>query len=103
MVSDALFFGLVLLSAATSLLTAVAGAGGGAVLIGMMALVLPGSAVIPVHGLVQMWAVPGCHGSTFTGLPLPGLSLLVCWEPLLVVYYWFSFPRIFCKLPSRYF
>ena len=64
MINEALFYGLVLLSAATSLLTAVAGAGGGAVLIGVMALVLPGSAVIPVHGLVQMgsFALARCAG-----------------------------------------
>ncbi len=52
--SDWMFWGLVLLSASTSLLTAIAGAGGGAVLIAMLALVLPAPAIIPVHGVVQM-------------------------------------------------
>lgn len=52
--SDGLFWALVILSAATSMLTAIAGAGGGAVLIGLLALVLPAPAIIPVHGVVQM-------------------------------------------------
>ncbi|WP_404400426.1 sulfite exporter TauE/SafE family protein [Idiomarina seosinensis] len=52
--ADGLFWLLIALSALTSLLSAVAGAGGGAVLIAVLALVLPAAAVIPVHGLVQM-------------------------------------------------
>ena len=52
--SEGLFWVLVALSAATSLLTAIAGAGGGAVLIAMLALMLPAHAIIPVHGVVQM-------------------------------------------------
>lgn len=60
--SDGLFWGLVLLSAATSLLTAIAGAGGGAVLIAMLALVLPAPAIIPVHGVVQMGSNVGRAG-----------------------------------------
>lgn len=53
-VTDGLFWLLVGLSTLTSLLSAVAGAGGGAVLIAVLALALPASAIIPVHGLVQM-------------------------------------------------
>ncbi|MGM0526287.1 MAG: sulfite exporter TauE/SafE family protein [Pseudomonadota bacterium] len=52
--NDALFWLLILISSLTSLLTAVAGAGGGAVLIAILALLLPGPAIIPVHGAVQM-------------------------------------------------
>ena len=52
--SDGLFWLLVFISSLTSLLTAIAGAGGGAVLIAILALVLPAQAIIPVHGVVQM-------------------------------------------------
>lgn len=52
--NDGLFWLLVFISSLTSLLTAIAGAGGGAVLIAVLALVLPASAIIPVHGVVQM-------------------------------------------------
>ncbi|MBI1308694.1 MAG: TSUP family transporter [Proteobacteria bacterium] len=37
----------------TGLITAVTGAGGGSLLLGLMALALPVTAVIPIHGLVQ--------------------------------------------------
>ncbi|WP_417441610.1 sulfite exporter TauE/SafE family protein [Idiomarina sp.] len=77
MINEALFYGLVLLSAATSLLTAVAGAGGGAVLIGVMALVLPGSAVIPVHGLVQMGSNVGRTGLSWKHIHWPTVAWFV--------------------------
>ncbi|WP_115720293.1 sulfite exporter TauE/SafE family protein [Gallaecimonas mangrovi] len=51
---DTTFFGLTVLSAFTSFITACMGAGGGAILIAVMALILPPAAVIPVHGLVQL-------------------------------------------------
>ncbi|WP_417361511.1 sulfite exporter TauE/SafE family protein [Gallaecimonas pentaromativorans] len=51
---DASFWGLTALSAFTSFITACMGAGGGAILIAAMALILPPAAVIPVHGLVQL-------------------------------------------------
>lgn len=44
---------LVVLSAATSFITAAFGIGGGVVLIGVLATLLPPAALIPVHGLVQ--------------------------------------------------
>lgn len=46
--------GLVLLAGFTSFITAAFGAGGGLLLIVVMASVMPMSAVIPVHGLVQL-------------------------------------------------
>lgn len=45
---------LIILAGITSMLTAALGAGGGVMLLGAMALVLPPAAIIPVHGLVQM-------------------------------------------------
>jgi len=45
---------LILTSAATSFLTAAAGIGGGVMLLAVMATILPVSALIPVHGLVQL-------------------------------------------------
>ncbi|GGW78083.1 TSUP family transporter [Alteromonas halophila] len=45
---------LIGLSALTSLLTATLGAGGGMLLLAVMASVVPLSALIPVHGLVQL-------------------------------------------------
>jgi len=44
---------LLMVSAATSFITAAFGIGGGVVLIGVLATLLPPSALIPVHGLVQ--------------------------------------------------
>ena len=44
---------LLILSAATSFITAAFGIGGGVVLIGVLATLLPPVALIPVHGLVQ--------------------------------------------------
>ncbi|WP_289118225.1 sulfite exporter TauE/SafE family protein [uncultured Idiomarina sp.] len=76
-VSESLFYGLVLLSAATSLLSAVAGAGGGAVLIGVIALVLPGSAVIPVHGLVQMGSNVGRAALSWRHIHWPTIAWFV--------------------------
>ncbi|ASG64885.1 permease [Idiomarina piscisalsi] len=77
MVSESLFYGLVLLSASTSLLSAVAGAGGGAVLIGVIALVLPGSAVIPVHGLVQMGSNVGRAALSWPHIHWPTVAWFV--------------------------
>ncbi|MCU7553407.1 sulfite exporter TauE/SafE family protein [Alteromonas sp. ASW11-19] len=45
--------GLILLAALTSLMTASLGIGGGVLLLGVMATVMPVAALIPVHGLVQ--------------------------------------------------
>lgn len=52
--SEVVFWGLVLLSAGTSFMTATIGAGGGVVMIAAMALLLPPAALIPVHGMVQL-------------------------------------------------
>ena len=46
--------GLIALSAATSFLTAAAGIGGGIILIAVMAVLTPASALIPIHGVVQI-------------------------------------------------
>lgn len=54
LVSEGVFWGLVLLSAGTSFLTATLGAGGGVVMIAAMAVLLPPAALIPVHGMVQL-------------------------------------------------
>ncbi len=50
---------LVAASAATSFVTAAAGIGGGVLLIAVMATLMPASALIPVHGVVQI----GSNGS----------------------------------------
>ena len=46
--------GLVIAAAFTSMLTASLGVGGGVVLLALLALTVPASAIIPVHGMVQM-------------------------------------------------
>ncbi len=46
--------GLVLAAALTSMITASLGAGGGVILLALLALSAPPSAIIPVHGLVQL-------------------------------------------------
>ncbi len=50
---------LVVVSAATSFLTAAVGIGGGIVLLAVMALLMPAPALIPVHGLVQLGSNAG--------------------------------------------
>ncbi len=45
---------LVLISAATSFVTAAAGIGGGVLLLAVMAVMVPAPAIIPVHGAVQI-------------------------------------------------
>ncbi|MCC5857654.1 MAG: sulfite exporter TauE/SafE family protein [Ectothiorhodospiraceae bacterium] len=47
-------FALVLAAALTSMVTASLGAGGGVILLALLALSVPPSAIIPVHGLVQL-------------------------------------------------
>ena len=65
---------LILVSAATSFLTAAAGIGGGIVLLSVMAVIVPAAVIIPLHGAVQI-------GSNFgrTALMLPHVerSILV--------------------------
>lgn len=50
---------LILTSGATSFLTAAVGIGGGAVLLAVMAQVMPTAALIPVHGVVQLGSNAG--------------------------------------------
>lgn len=50
---------LIFLSAATSFLTAAAGIGGGIILLAVMAALVPATAVIPVHGAVQIGSNAG--------------------------------------------
>lgn len=52
--SPALAVGLMLASVITSMITASLGAGGGLLLLVLMALWIPPAAIIPVHGMVQM-------------------------------------------------
>jgi uncharacterized protein len=55
---------LVPITALTGILTAVTGAGGGVLLLGIMGLALPATAVVPVHGAVMLWQ----NGSRLTFL-----------------------------------
>lgn len=50
---------LVAVSAATSFVTAAAGIGGGIILLAVMAVIMPGAAIIPVHGVVQLGSNAG--------------------------------------------
>lgn len=50
---------LIALSAATSFLTAAVGIGGGAVMLAVMAVLIPIHALIPVHGIVQIGSNAG--------------------------------------------
>lgn len=52
--SPALAIGLMLASVVTSMITASLGAGGGLLLLVLMALWVPPAAIIPVHGMIQM-------------------------------------------------
>jgi len=60
-VSDVIDFFPVLVACAgfTSLLTATLGIGGGVMLLGIMALILPPQIIIPVHGIVQLGSNAG--------------------------------------------
>lgn len=69
--TDPLFWILTTLAGITSLITAVAGAGGGAVLIGLMAQLLPGNVIIPVHGLVQLGSNMGRAGLAWRHIHWP--------------------------------
>jgi uncharacterized membrane protein YfcA len=94
---------LIVAAATTSAITAAVGIGGGVLLLGLMAVVLPPAAIIPVHGVVQLgsnagralmtfryvdiriigWFAPGVVlgawlGSQFlVGLPLPLIQLCI--------------------------
>ena len=53
------FYGLIVLSLFTSGLTAALGAGGGSLLIAVMAQIFPVKALIPVHGVIQLGSNTG--------------------------------------------
>ncbi len=57
--SPAIAGGLILAAALTSMITAALGAGGGVVLLALLALTLPAGAIIPVHGVVQLGSNAG--------------------------------------------
>src|SRR5690554_4502634 len=52
-------------SAVTSMLTAVLGAGGGVLLLVLMATWIPPAAIIPVHGMIQLGSNTGRAVLTF--------------------------------------
>ena len=56
---------LLLASVATSMITAAFGAGGGVLLLGIMALWLPPVAIVPVHGLIQLGSNSGRFAMTW--------------------------------------
>ncbi|MHC5655505.1 sulfite exporter TauE/SafE family protein [Stappia sp.] len=58
-VSPLVQLGLVLVSFLTSAVSAAFGLGGGVMLIGIMALVMPIAALVPVHGMVQLGSNAG--------------------------------------------
>ncbi|WP_111493214.1 MULTISPECIES: sulfite exporter TauE/SafE family protein [Marinobacter] len=69
-------------SAVTSMITASLGAGGGAMLLALMALWLPPAAIIPVHGLIQLGSNAGRASLTWRHIDwklilafLPGVLL----------------------------
>ncbi|WP_203143185.1 TSUP family transporter [Marinobacter mangrovi] len=69
-------------SVLTSMITAALGAGGGALLLALMALWLPPAAIIPVHGLIQLGSNAGRAGLTWRHIDwkviaafLPGVLL----------------------------
>lgn len=56
---------LLLASVVTSMITAAFGAGGGVLLLGIMALWLPPVAIVPVHGLIQLGSNSGRFAMTW--------------------------------------
>ena len=97
---------LILAAFTTSILTAITGIGGGMILIAIMPGLLPASAIIPVHGLVQLfanssravfgwnhihwrYAVAFISGSVVGGIVAAGITLNINLEytPLLIAGY----------------
>lgn len=74
-VSDLVFWSLVGLSVFTSFLTATLGAGGGVIMLGAMALMLPVNAVIPIHGLVQLGSNFGRASMSWRHVHWPTIAL----------------------------
>jgi len=73
--SETIFWGLVLLSAGTSFMTATIGAGGGVVMIAAMALLLPPAALIPVHGMVQLGSNLGRAAMSWRHIDWPTMMI----------------------------
>lgn len=71
------FWGLTALSLGTAFLSAISGAGGGAIMIAVMAMVMPASAIIPVHGAVQFAANFGRAGMSWRHIHWPTLAVFV--------------------------
>lgn len=97
---------LILAALATSILTAITGIGGGMILIALMPGLLPAPAIIPVHGLVQLFAnssravfgwnnihwrfaVAFISGSVVGGIAAAGITLNINLEytPLIIAAY----------------
>ncbi|WP_406664985.1 TSUP family transporter [Gallaecimonas sp. GXIMD1310] len=75
--TEPLFWGLTLLSALTSLISAAFGVGGGSVLVAVLALALPPAAIIPVHGLVQLGSNLGRGVLSWRHIHWPTLAIFV--------------------------
>ncbi|MGP4843098.1 sulfite exporter TauE/SafE family protein [Marinobacter sp. 1Y8] len=83
---------LLICSAVTSLITACLGAGGGALLLVLMALWLPPTAIIPIHGLIQLGSNSGRAALTWRHIDwrviaafLPGVIIGAALGALLLV------------------
>ena len=66
---------LILFSAFTSFVTAAAGIGGGIMMIAVMAVLMPATALIPVHGVVQIGSNAGRAGIMIGGVQWRVLGL----------------------------
>lgn len=68
--SPATTLALIAASAVTSAITASLGIGGGVLLLAVMAIVLPASAIVPVHGMVQLGSNTGRAAMTLRHINL---------------------------------
>ena len=68
--SPATTLGLIAASALTSAITASLGIGGGVLLLAVMAIALPASAIVPVHGMVQLGSNAGRAAMTLRHINL---------------------------------
>lgn len=80
--SPFVFVALVFIAGFTSMLTASLGAGGGMLMLGVLAQVLPPQVIIPLHGVIQLGSNVGRAGMSwrhidwkFIGLLIPGAVL----------------------------
>jgi uncharacterized protein len=80
--SSSVAIALVLTATLTSLLTASLGAGGGVLLLGVMAQILPPQLVIPLHGVVQLGSNAGRAAMSFRHIDV---SLIMGFLPGAVV------------------